>query len=147
MLLGIFRKQQPFPVTPPYMSTWGESLPISTICLCSAVYAVKIRFKQHYCGTGGRPKPELCFLLGQLRWTLLPKENALSHSVIEQPTFRMRGRRFTTEQLPPRVFVQHSDIVNYFLIIVIFYCANATAFHMPDWKFRKGVVRLNWFAK
>jgi len=23
---------------------------------------------------GGRPKPELCFLLGQLRWTLLPKE-------------------------------------------------------------------------
>ena len=23
---------------------------------------------------GGRPKPELCFLLGRLRWTLLPKE-------------------------------------------------------------------------
>jgi len=30
---------------------------------------------------GGRPKPELCFLLRQLRWTLLPKErygNSLS---------------------------------------------------------------------
>jgi len=30
---------------------------------------------------GGRPKPEFCFLLGQLRWTLLPKErcgNSLS---------------------------------------------------------------------
>jgi len=23
----------------------------------------------------------------------------------------------------------------FFLVIVIFYCANATAFHMPDWKF------------
>jgi len=24
---------------------------------------------------GGRPKPELCFLPGRLRWTLLPKEH------------------------------------------------------------------------
>jgi len=29
----------------------------------------------------------------------------------------------------------------YFLVIVIFYCANTTAFHMSDWK--KGVDRLN----
>jgi len=30
---------------------------------------------------GGRPKPEMCFLPGRLRWTLLPKErygNSLS---------------------------------------------------------------------
>jgi len=33
------------------------------------------------------------------------------------------------------VFVQHSDIVYYFFVIVIFYCANTTAFHMPDCKF------------
>jgi len=25
--------------------------------------------------SGGRPKPELCFLPGWLRWTLLPKEH------------------------------------------------------------------------
>jgi len=24
--------------------------------------------------------------------------------------------------------------VRYFLVIVIFYCANTTAFHMSDWK-------------
>ena len=45
------------------------------------------------------------------------------------------------------VLVQHSDIVRYFIVIVIFYCANTTAFHMSDWKFSKGVVRLNWVAK
>ena len=33
------------------------------------------------------------------------------------------------------VFVHHSDIVRYFFVIVIFYCANTTAFHMPDWIF------------
>jgi len=33
-----------------------------------------------------------------------------------------------------KFFVQHSDIVCYFLVIVI-YCASTTAFHMPDWKF------------
>jgi len=46
-----------------------------------------------------------------------------------------------------RVFVQHIDIVCYFSVIVIFYCANTTAFHMPDWNFRKGVDTLSWFAK
>jgi len=37
--------------------------------------------------------------------------------------------------------------VRYFLVIVIFYCVNTTAFHMPDWKFSERVVRLNWVAK
>jgi len=36
------------------------------------------------------------------------------------------------------VFVQRSDIVSYFLVIVIFYCANATAFHMTGWKISEG---------
>ena len=31
--------------------------------------------------------------------------------------------------------VQNSDIVSYFLVIVIFYCANTTELHMHDWKF------------
>ena len=31
-----------------------------------------------------------------------------------------------------------SDIVRYSLVIVIFYCANTTALHMPDWKFSEG---------
>jgi len=29
---------------------------------------------------------------------------------------------------------KHSDIACYFLVIEIFYCANTTAFRMPDWK-------------
>jgi len=29
-------------------------------------------------------------------------------------------------------FVENSDIVRCFLVIVIFCCANTTAFHMPD---------------
>jgi len=33
--------------------------------------------------------------------------------------------------------VRHSDIVRYFLVMVIFCFANTTAFHMPDWKFSK----------
>jgi len=41
------------------------------------------------------------------------------------------------------VFVKHSDIVRYFLDIVIFYYANATAFPMSDWKISEGVDRLN----
>jgi len=36
------------------------------------------------------------------------------------------------------VLVQHSDVVRYFIVIVIFYCANTTAFHMSDWKFSEG---------
>jgi len=32
------------------------------------------------------------------------------------------------------IFVKRSDIVRYFLVIVIFYCANTTAFRMSDWK-------------
>jgi len=43
--------------------------------------------------------------------------------------------------------VQHSDIVRYFLVIVIFYFANTTAIHMSDWKFSEVVVRLNWVTK
>jgi len=41
------------------------------------------------------------------------------------------------------IFVKHGDIVCYFLVIEIFYCANTTAFHMPDWKISEGVDRLN----
>ena len=36
------------------------------------------------------------------------------------------------------VLVQHSDVVRYFTVIVIFYCANTTAFHISDWKFSEG---------
>jgi len=43
--------------------------------------------------------------------------------------------------------VQYSDIVRYFIIIVILYCTNTTAFHMSHWKFSEGVVRLNCVAK
>jgi len=32
------------------------------------------------------------------------------------------------------IFEKHGDIVRYVLGIVIFCCANATAFHMSDWK-------------
>jgi len=41
------------------------------------------------------------------------------------------------------VFLQQSDILHYFLVIDIIYCANTTAFHMPDWKISEGVDRLN----
>ena len=37
--------------------------------------------------------------------------------------------------------------VRSFLVIVIFYCANTTAFHMPDLEFLEGVVTSNWAAK
>jgi len=37
--------------------------------------------------------------------------------------------------------------LSYFLIIVIFYCANTTALHGPDWNFRNGVVTLDSIAK
>jgi len=41
-----------------------------------------------------------------------------------------------------RIFVnlKHSDtdIVRYFLVLQIFYCANTTAFHMPEWKISEG---------
>jgi len=37
------------------------------------------------------------------------------------------------------IFFKHSDIVPYFLDIVIFYCANTTAFSMSDWKISEGV--------
>jgi len=30
------------------------------------------------------------------------------------------------------LLTQHSDMVPYFIVIVIFYCANTTAFHMSD---------------
>jgi len=46
-----------------------------------------------------------------------------------------------------QVFVQHSDVVSYLLVIVIFYCGNTTEFHLPDGKFSEGVVRLYWVAK
>ena len=36
------------------------------------------------------------------------------------------------------VFVKHSDIVCYFLVIEILYCVMATALHMPDWKISEG---------
>jgi len=44
-------------------------------------------------------------------------------------------------------FFKHSDIVRYFLDIVIFYCTNTTAFPMSDWKIWEGVNRLNKVAK
>ena len=34
-----------------------------------------------------------------------------------------------------------------FFSIVIFYCANTTAFHVTDWKFSEGNYTLNWVAK
>ena len=49
--------------------------------------------------------------------------------------------------LEQKTIFQHCDIVNYFLVIVIFYCADTTALHMPDWKFSKGGRYLNWVAK
>jgi len=36
------------------------------------------------------------------------------------------------------IFVEHSDIITYFLVILIFYFANATAFHTSDWKILEG---------
>jgi len=53
---------------------------------------------------GGRPKPELCFLPGRLRWTLLPRKrcgNSLSGYGSNIPTFQLRGGHLTTELLPP----------------------------------------------
>ena len=44
------------------------------------------------------------------------------------------------------VFVQQSDILHYFLVIEIFYCANTIAFHIPDWKISEGVDRLYFVA-
>jgi len=41
------------------------------------------------------------------------------------------------------IFVKHTDIVVYFFVIVIFYCANTTALPMSDWKISEGVDRLN----
>jgi len=46
-----------------------------------------------------------------------------------------------------RICSTYSDIVRYFLVIVIFYCANTTALHMPEWKCLEGVVSLNWIVK
>jgi len=40
------------------------------------------------------------------------------------------------------VFVQQSDILRYFLVIEIFYCANTIAFNMPAGNFRKGLTGL-----
>ena len=36
------------------------------------------------------------------------------------------------------VFVKHSDIACYILVIEILYCAMATALHMSDWKISEG---------
>ena len=36
------------------------------------------------------------------------------------------------------IFVKHSDIVCYFLVIEILYCAKATTLRMPDWKISEG---------
>jgi len=36
------------------------------------------------------------------------------------------------------LFVKHSHILRYFSVIVIFYCANTTTFHMSDWKISVG---------
>ena len=56
---------------------------------------------------GGRPKPELCFLLERLRWMLLPKErysNSLSGCGSNTQPSNLRGWHFTTELLPsPRL--------------------------------------------
>jgi len=41
------------------------------------------------------------------------------------------------------IFGKYSDIVCYFLDIVIFYCANTTAIAMSDWKISEGADRLN----
>jgi len=36
------------------------------------------------------------------------------------------------------IFEKNSDIFRYFIGSVIFCCANATAFHMSDWKIYEG---------
>jgi len=46
-----------------------------------------------------------------------------------------------------RVFVQESDMVSYFFVIVIFYCASTTAFLCLTGNFRNGVIRLNLDCK
>jgi len=59
---------------------------------------------------GGRPKPELCFLPGRLRWTILPKErygNALSGCESKHQTFQLRDGHFITELLPPQFVSCH----------------------------------------
>jgi len=48
---------------------------------------------------GGWPKPELSFLPGRLRWTLLPEERyGNSHTHLP---FQLGGGHFTTVLLPP----------------------------------------------
>jgi len=37
------------------------------------------------------------------------------------------------------IFAKNSDIIRYFLDIVIFYCANTTAFPMSDWKISESI--------
>jgi len=36
------------------------------------------------------------------------------------------------------VFLKRSDIISYILVILIFYCANTTAFQISDWKILEG---------
>jgi len=45
------------------------------------------------------------------------------------------------------VFVQHSDFVRCYLVNVIFYCANTTAFHMHDLRFSEGGRQVNFGYK
>ena len=52
---------------------------------------------------GSRPKPELCFLLGRLRWTLLPRSTTVIQLVTVDRTPNLRGD-FTTELLSPLHF-------------------------------------------
>jgi len=64
---------------------------------------------------GGRPKPELCFLPGRLRWTLLPKErygNSLSavDRTPKHPTFQLGGGHLITELLPPHASYQAAEM-------------------------------------
>jgi len=61
---------------------------------------------------GGRLKPELCFLLGQLRWTFLPKElysNSLSGRGLNTQPFDWEADT-STELLPPPVVKCYFEI-------------------------------------
>jgi len=58
----------------------------------------------------GKPAPEICFLPGQLKWTLLPKErygDSLRGPGLNFPTFQLRGGHSTTVLSLPQRKVRH----------------------------------------
>jgi len=75
-----------------------ESDEAQTVCYTRSFWS--LFFTILVTAIGGRPKPELCFLPGRLRLTLLPKErysNSLSVCGSKTQTFQLGGGHFTTE--------------------------------------------------